>query len=263
MLSVLAEKLNRTYPVQARMFFGDEITVVFPDATASTIFRRGYLNEGLTRMVMDYLGWGDVFIDAGANIGYYTLLASTIVGDYGSVHSFEPTPNTFRILESNCIKRKNIFLNKCALFSEETTLTFNDYGEKYSTRNSFVIARFSDKRALQQVVPQRIVVSVITIDKYVKQRKIVPNFIKIDVESAEYFVLKGMQQTIEDSNPIITIEVGDMGIQGIPSSRACLQYLIDRGYRAYEYKDGRIIEHRLREQYSYDDILLLPKCIHN
>lgn len=42
-----------------------------------------------------------------------------------------------------------------------------------------------------------------------------------------------------------------------------LQYLIEREYRTYEYKEGRIIEHRLKERYPYADILLLPKHIHN
>jgi FkbM family methyltransferase len=259
LLTLIADKSRTTYRVKTKIFSGDEIVVVFPDAIASTIYRRGYLDEGLATILIEYLKPGDIFIDAGANIGYYTLLASTIVGKYGSVHSFEPTPSSFDVLKVNCANRNNVVLNKCAVFSEETVLSFNDYGPKDSTRNSFVAARFSEKKALEQLKPKKISVPAISLDKYVAKKNIVPNFIKIDVESAEYFVLKGLSQTIKDYRPIITIEVGDLDIDNIVCSRTCLEYLIERGYGAFEYRNGSIVKHQLKERYSYADILLLPE----
>ena len=48
----------------------------------------------------------DTFVDLGANIGFYTLIASRIVGENGRVFSFEPTPSTFQTLKKN-IKENN------------------------------------------------------------------------------------------------------------------------------------------------------------
>ena len=42
--------------------------------------------------MLDFLRPGDTFIDAGANIGLFTLLALSVVGDKGHVHAFEPNP---------------------------------------------------------------------------------------------------------------------------------------------------------------------------
>ena len=58
---------------------------------------------------------------------------------------------------------------------------------------------------------------------------------------------------IKDFQPIISIEVGGR------NSAKCIQYLTEMGYQAYKYKEGHIIEHRLRDRYLYDNILFLPE----
>ena len=39
---------------------------------------------------------------------------------------------------------------------------------------------------------------------------------------------------------------------------ALLQYLTGKGYRAMEYRDGRIVPHELKDRYDYDNVLFLP-----
>ena len=59
-------------------------------------------------------------IDVGANFGWFSLIFSTLLGNQGSVHSFEPVPPTFKILKQNVrINKTNseIILNKMALGS--------------------------------------------------------------------------------------------------------------------------------------------------
>src|SRR5579871_3144648 len=74
---------------------------VYPDSElCRLIYLGGY--ESIERdFVSRYLRPGDVFVDVGANVGLYTVLASKMVGDTGSVHSFEPCSKTFRRLEEN------------------------------------------------------------------------------------------------------------------------------------------------------------------
>jgi len=52
-------------------------------------------------LVQHYLQPGDVFLDAGANIGYFTVLAAACVGDRGHVYAFEPEPRNFQLLRDN------------------------------------------------------------------------------------------------------------------------------------------------------------------
>lgn len=61
-----------------------------------------------TRLVSSLLREGDVFVDVGANVGYFTLVASDAVGKSGKVFAFEPEPKNFSLL------RKNVQVNKCA-----------------------------------------------------------------------------------------------------------------------------------------------------
>ena len=58
--------------------------------------------------IRSYLRNGSVFVDVGANIGYYTLIASKLVGSQGRVYSVEPIPSTAMIL------RANVRLNDCS-----------------------------------------------------------------------------------------------------------------------------------------------------
>lgn len=55
-----------------------------------------------TRFLMAMLAPGQVFVDVGANIGYFTVLGSRLVGEHGAVLAFEPEAENFRLLEANC-----------------------------------------------------------------------------------------------------------------------------------------------------------------
>lgn len=258
LLSMIARRFNRGFKITTKTFWGDEMTVVIPEVVSLSIFRYGYFEEGLTKMMLEYLKPGATFFDIGAHFGYFTLLSSAIVGNAGGVYSFEPTPSTFTLLQSNVKDRNNVTLNKCAAFSKKTSFIFNDYGIEYSAFNSFVDARL-DQNTLKRINPKKLEVDAISLDEYIYNKKIIPDFIKIDAESAEYEILEGMSHTINNIRPIISIEVGDMDIEGVKSSRDCIQYLIESGYQPYEYKEGCIIRHKLKERYSYDNILFLPE----
>jgi hypothetical protein len=66
------------------------------------------------RLYISIISKGDVVIDAGANVGYFTMLFSDLVGPYGRVHAFEPVPATFSILSRNLQRFPyKIDLQKC------------------------------------------------------------------------------------------------------------------------------------------------------
>ena len=98
-----------------------------------------------------------------------------------------------------------------------------------------------------------------SIDEYVAEHSLNPNFVKIDTEGAEYEILQGMEATLNRCKPILSVEVGDRSIEGVPSSRRLVSFLQEKGYQAYEYVEGSIVKHQLRDRYGHADIFFLPE----
>lgn len=95
------------YKIRAKTLWGDTMTYYLPEGQAILCY--GFFEANLTIFLINFLKEGDCFIDVGAHVGYYTVLASKLVGDGGNVHSFEPTPRTFNSLKEN-IASKKMFL---------------------------------------------------------------------------------------------------------------------------------------------------------
>ena len=142
---------------------------------------------------------GDVFLDIGAHIGLFTVVASRLVSPGGKVFSFEPTPFTREVLT------EVVRLNGCedvaevrgeAVSERSGTMTFHDTGDEASNANSLV----NIERGTSGIE-----VPVISIDDLVADRKIRPACLKIDAEGAELDVLRGGRRTIEEFRPVIRL----------------------------------------------------------
>ncbi len=141
------------------------------------------------KIITDNLKFGDNFIDVGANFGYFSLIAAHCVGSEGRVLAFEPSMQTFKILEHNTKNLKNIKLYNVALGSKKESKQFfhaNDYVNSGFTKSPFQ----SDNEYSDQQL------SVDTIDNILdsKQEKI--DFIKCDVQGDDIEVLTGAKKTI-------------------------------------------------------------------
>lgn len=258
-LELISRWLDKAFKVKAKTFWGEKILIIIPEEVSLSLYRYGFFEEGLTKIILEYLKPGMTFFDVGAHFGYYTLFSAHIVGDKGQVHAFEPTPNIFEILKSNTLKKSNVILNNLAVGSKRNTVVINDYGIRYSAFNSVYNARLP-KNIISKLNPKKYEIQTISIDEYVEENKIKPDFIKIDAESYEHEIFLGMKQTIDKFHPVITIEVGDMNVEGVPTCKELIEFLINKGYQPYEYKDGRILPHLIGEEpYQYENILFLPK----
>jgi len=149
-----------------------------------------YLNQGYetgtTNLLKRILRPDDIVFDIGANFGWYTILFSKIV-THGQCHSFEPVPWIYDKLKSNCSLNNigdNVFLNQVALGSTNRIVclhTFSGLCHGLSSISSLGRDGFSTSEA-----------QMITLNEYIKSKNIkVVNFIKCDVEGAEFDVLKG------------------------------------------------------------------------
>lgn len=258
-LMQVARLLNKTIQVKAPVFWGDEMVLVFPEGISGQLFQYGYLNheEGLTAFMLRYLKPGMVFFDIGAHFGYYTLLGAELVGYNGQVHSFEPTPNTFQILLRNTTDKTNIKINNIAIWSNDAELLLKDFGLQLSGYNSLCAARLEESES-KNIRPQQHRVQATSLDSYIEHNNVLPDFIKIDAESAEYNILQGMENILARHRPLVCFEVGDMDLDGVVSSKVLLQYMLDKNYQPYEFQGTDIIKHQLRDKYTNTNVLFIP-----
>jgi FkbM family methyltransferase len=242
---------------KAKLFWGDTMDVVFPEPMSNYLFRYGVCEEDMTAMLLTVLKPGMVFVDIGAHFGYATLLGARLVAAEGRVFSFEPTPSSFKLLQRNTAKSKNVSIHNMAIHSCSGTLPFNDFGLRYSTRNSFFGARTADPKdnlAVQAVTA----VAAMPLDRYLAERQIVPDVVKIDAESAEHDILIGMSETIDRRHPVIVMEVGDLSVPRAASSRELVQFLIDRQYAVFNYVDSQLRKQGMEVTYAPGNRLFVP-----
>lgn len=141
-----------------------------------------------TQIVKDNVKPGDVCIDIGASIGYFTLLFSRLVGKTGRVLAIEPTPNQIPYIEANIKK--------------------NGY-EKIAKVYNVGAWDKSDNIKLPLVASVKYDSKVVALDDLLESEGIEQvDFIKLDVDGPEPKVLRGLERTIKRSpNLKMTVEV--------------------------------------------------------
>lgn len=175
----------------------------------------------VTGMVEQILKPGDIFVDVGANLGYFTLLAAPIVGDEGHVYAVEPNDLNVKLLESSI--RANGFENVsvmqvAAAERIETLLLHSTIG------NGTTSAMREHELFTGTSIPG------IPLDIMLSGRKKPITLIKIDVEGFEYRALRGAEAVMSQDRPHIIFEFSAGGIDGIGGEQF-LRWLADRGYR--------------------------------
>src|SRR5262245_31453918 len=135
---------------------------------------------------------GQRVLDVGANVGLYTLLFAKLVGPTGSVIAFEPGPVSCGLL------RRNVAINGYNIVTVENAAVSDRSGEV----DLFVCRTGeSDNRIAGTLVDHdardRMRVRCVTLDECVTEPV---DFIKIDVQGAEFLVLRGAEKTLR-SNP--------------------------------------------------------------
>ena len=256
-LEMYAKQFRTPVWRRARTFWGDEMRIVFPERVSMTIYRYQFFEPELTQIMLSTLQPGMVFFDVGAHFGYYSLLASRLVGPDGAVHAFEPTPSTFEVLERNTASKPQIRANNLVLWSTPTTVRFQDYGVTFSAFNSVQEGGVSDNmRDGVAAVPCSVPAT--SIDEYVRETGVTPNFVKLDAEGAELKIIDGMSETLARARPLMTVEVGDGPNEEGSKSRALLEAVLAKDYQAFEARDRGIAPHKLQPTYKYSNILLMP-----
>lgn len=158
-------------------------------------------------------------LDIGANIGDTTLQMAKKLNGKGQIFSFEPSPAVFERMKTNVSLNnfKNINLFNAGMGDEVGVLNLISHGSNHSG-GAFISKDANDA----------IKVAVTTIDKFVADQKLSKlDFLKIDTEGFEVFVIKGGVNTFRNLKPSLFIEVSDSLLQRAGTSAKELIYLLN------------------------------------
>jgi len=146
----------------------------------------------VTKVFQTLVKPGMTVVDVGANVGYFTLLAAWGTGPSGKVYAFEPEPKNFRLLSRNVDVNGMtwVTVNRKALWNKAGT------AELYTTD---ACGGHSLIGNTQPTTSGKIQVETIPLDNYLTPGQRV-DFIKIDAEGAEPFIMEGMQEVLK-ANP--------------------------------------------------------------
>lgn len=155
---------------------------------------------------------GDIVVDIGAHMGRYTIPSAKSVGVSGKVIAVEAHPYNFGILQHNLKLNKltNVSALNSAVYSKKANLKLylpdEDLG--YTMHHS-VMTNYLSTKYNNEIERKYIEVEADTLDNLLKSSGITTvNWIKIDVEGAEYEVLKGAREILSTNKPIsILVEV--------------------------------------------------------
>ena len=155
---------------------------------------------------------GDTVIDVGAHMGRYTITSSKYVGPNGKVIAIEAHPYNFKMLQCNISLNglTNVTAVNCALYSKRDKIKLylpdekEGYTMHHSVMSNYLITKYDEKIEQNFIEVQAYALDELLETSGIKQ----VNWIKIDVEGAEYEVLKGAKEVLSASKRIsILVEI--------------------------------------------------------
>jgi len=203
-----------------------------------------------------FLRPGDVFVDIGSNIGLFTLIVASRVGNSGHVYAFEPYAKTYKRLLANVQLNHltNVSCYQLALSDEETQTDMAVSLDGYDAWNSLAQPIAGNSFAVEKV-------NCTTWNKFAQENNLVGwvTMMKIDVEGWEVHVLKGGYDTLSRTDaPILQVEFTEEASKSAGSSCAELYHMLEElGYQMFIYdaKLKRLIPDPVREAYPYLNLI--------
>lgn len=228
--ALLPEAAVRSQIRTAQTRYGFAMRLDLGQFVDRTIYCTGGWEPLETRVIAAALTPGDSFVDVGANIGFFSLLAQRLVGPKGRVHAIEATPSTADLLEHNIALSGAgaITVHRCAAGDRDgaVTMVVHDVGNIGSNHLSFDDAG--------PAIPLR------RLDGLLGGAAV--RLIKLDIEGAEAMALRGAGALLDgDTAPALLFEFSPAMLRGMGDDPATLLgYLEARGYRIYEIHPDRL-----------------------
>ena len=172
---------------------------------------------------------GDVVLDLGAHIGYFTCLFAQLVGESGKVFSFEPEPNNFKLLKKNVEVNgyKHVTIEQKAVSDVKSTIKMYISN---SPKDHRIYDTHDGKKAIE--------IESVKLDEYFKDFNKKINVIKSNIQGADFAAFQGMKSIIEKSksNIILALEYNPAMIKefGSGDSEDFLDQLLTNNFKLHD-----------------------------
>ena len=183
---------------------------------------KAYADRAERQLLRRILFRGAIVVDAGANIGIYSQFLSRCVGPTGVVHSFEPSPENFKRLQSATRKLSNVRLSQAAV------------GESSGRSELYLSDKLNvDHRDLlrpKEIRADTVPIEMVALDDYFKPGQRV-DLIKMDIQGYELHALRGASRVLADNPGIkLLIEFWPYGLtQAGANSVELIAFLEQKG----------------------------------
>jgi FkbM family methyltransferase len=171
-----------------------------PDDIALThaLVETGSYEPTITALLRDIVDSSDIFLDIGANIGYYTLLMGCRLKSPGRVIAIEPDPHNYGILARNVSR---------SISASAVTTLLNIAADDRSGLLSLYLDEHNkgDHRTYQVAGRRHCLVPALRLDTFCESADSEPNIIKIDVQGFEYRALSGMRSLLSGATSLLLI----------------------------------------------------------
>lgn len=198
-----------------------------------------------TKLLAERLQEGAVFVDVGANIGYFSQMAAALVGNTGHVFAFEPDASNFSLLHSSTA------LNG---FQSRVTAVQAALSDHAGSAELFLSdSNFGDHQLHADDPGRRsVTVELLNGSDYLASKTDAVDLLKIDVQGAELQVMKGLMPLIKSlaKCPEILIELTPFSLQRAGASGRELIELLSELPMNFQIVDH--IEHELVASSSYE-----------
>lgn len=226
------------------------------DFIQQQIYLLGYYDEAGILFLKKHISPGSVFVDIGANVGCYTLIASKIVGQKGKVFAFEPSLRVHEQLTANIAMNafQNIQVEKIALFNETSKLSLK--------LSSSANMGMSSVHAHDEETGEVEIVDAVKGDDYFLDKKIEKiDLLKMDIEGAELFALEGLQQTLRKYRPLLILEMADEILEKAQIQKSDLiQFMKNCGYQIMGMDtEGEIVSVDSKNLNDSDNYVFVPE----
>lgn len=227
---------------------------LFRDSILSRFIFRGDFEKKELEFLKSKLKTGDIFIDIGANIGLFSMIASELVGKQGRIIAFEPSPSTYHRLLGNIELNEfiNIEARNIGLSDSAGSLQLKVSGNGHDAWNTFA-------EDLTGKFNQTVSVPVHTLDEQLNDvDKSQISLIKIDVEGWEKFVLMGAREFLNTHSPALMIELTQANSEAAGYNvHEIYDLLVSWGYSWYRFKDGHLLKEKRKERYPDDNLIAI------
>lgn len=219
------------------------------DTIGRRIFKKGAYEKELSDFIVNHIQFdeGDVALDVGANIGWYSLLLDKNMPEGCKIFAFEPDPLNYHLLmfniKLNDADKVSAFQN--ALSDKKEIKKLFRYSNRNLGRHSLLDINQDDFVEVEAIV----------LDDFIESNNIdfsKVKFAKIDIEGYEYFALSGASKVLDNIDCLISEFVPRYLEHGKVNPELLIDLLEGKGFKSNTLKDGTL------SSVTRDEILSTP-----